>query len=85
MSTTPSPRRPGARDNRSTDWEIRFDDGELLLERCRNTMGGWANMVDRLAQHTGNRKASLRPVDPNAGRWSINGRTFTATPVNVLR
>lgn len=45
--------------NTTLHFEVRFDDGEKLREKCRDTLGGWINMMKRLEAHTGERVRAL--------------------------
>ena len=56
----------------------------LFTEKCRNSMGGFRNMMDRMEGRLGGR---LRCEDASAEElvWVCNERRFALREVNVLR
>mgnify|MGYP003674545290 CR=1 len=71
-----------SRTNTSTFFELRFADGTVVAEKCRNTLGGWTNMVDRLEARFGVAAHSpqrLRMADATSG--TVAGLAFVVVEV----
>ena len=64
--------------NNSSHFEVRFSDGQVMVESVRNSVGGWANFVRRVEQATGER---VRPTDETGRVWQVGERTATVTRV----
>lgn len=69
--------------------EIRFADGEIRTRSYRNSTGGFARFMDRIAADAGVARVELeeRLVAPNGEErfcWNVGGRIFTLEPVNRL-
>jgi len=70
------------RTNTSTFFELRFSDGTVVMEKCRDTLGGWTNMAARIearfgvAAHSAQR---LRMADATHG--TVAGLAFEVVEV----
>lgn len=69
------------RNNDTKHFEIRFDDGEVVHEKCRDSIGGFQNMINRLRAHTGADNWGPNAVKVVGQRGSANGRPFTIVEV----
>lgn len=68
--------------NRTNHFALHFEDGSVVVEHARNSLGGWANMMARVAAANGAER--VEAVDAEAGAWSVAGRRFTVEQVQVL-
>lgn len=73
------------RTNTTQHFLIEFADGEVVAEKCRNSIGGFANMAARIEAQfgTGDRMRCTDNVVAGeaADHWTIGGREFTLTEV----
>ena len=60
--------------NSTLHFEIRFDDGERLREKCRNTLGGHINMMKRLEKRFGARVRSETKGSAEDRRYVVGGQ-----------
>lgn len=82
------------RTNATKHHEVTASNGETWVEKNRDTMGGWANMVARVAKRLGGTdlRCLADPHDkaawanPERVRWLVKGTDTTVTfrEVNVL-
>lgn len=54
--------------------EIHFADGLSIRRKYRNSLGGFAAMMDRLAAEF---DGKVQPLDQTGDRWTVAGREFT--------
>lgn len=64
--------------NQTLKFEFHFEDGEVVSDKCRDSVGGFANMMNRLRAHTG--AANWGPMgvkmDLGGKAGTANGRRF---------
>jgi hypothetical protein len=68
------------RNNTTTHYLVEAN-GETFAEKCRDSLGGFTNMLRRLEARFGDR---VRVLDVDAGLYAAGDTTFTLTAVNVL-
>jgi hypothetical protein len=66
---------------------VSFDDGETLGEQHRDSLGGWRQLMQRMAERNGRSAEDVRPVLDAFGDlagWTVAGRRFTVATMEVL-
>lgn len=59
--------------NHTLHFRLTFDDGEVIQEKCRNSFGGWVNLVKRVEARFGGRMRS-ETKGADTGRWVVGGQ-----------
>ena len=73
------------RNNTTNTVEIRFEDGEVFGEKHRNSIGGFANMMTRIAERTDCDR--IRPTGDEIGGeivWTAGERRFVVAQVQTF-
>lgn len=65
------------RNNNTRHFQATASTGEALDEKCRDSLGGWANMAKRVAEHFGG--TDLRSADEDGTVWNVVGTETTVT------
>lgn len=68
-----------SRQNRTNHFEVTFADGETFTETAKNSVGGWANMMSRVAARNG--ATHCTPANDEGTAWTVAGRSFTVAQV----
>jgi hypothetical protein len=59
--------------NQTLHFEARFDDGETIREKCRDSLGGHINMMKRLETRCGGRVRCVLKCETDGG-WMVGGQ-----------
>lgn len=71
------------RTNTTEHYEITFDNGDSYVDKCRASIGGFQNLLERAAARVGAESVSSLG-DPDGRHWRAGDHCFTVTPVVKL-
>lgn len=66
--------------NATRHYVFKFSNGEVITEKCRNSFGGFDNLVTRLAKTLGVSRLDVRFNDGESG--TVGDLSFTITEVD---